>query len=192
MRVRRLPYVEAHRGYSGRYPENTRLAFDKAIEAGSDQVELDIRLSRDGQLFVIHDATLDRTTTGTGYVHERESNYINSLTAGTWGPHDYPEQKIPTFDEVVRDYAHKVELNVEIKTNETPEGHWRRAAEEAVRVVIEHGAMSRVIFSSFSLDALSVVRSLRVKSQTVCKNCSWQWLSWSFSLCGSRLGALQR
>ena len=53
-----------HRGYSGKYPENTLLAFQKAIEAGADGIELDVQFSKDGKLVVIHDETLDRTTTG--------------------------------------------------------------------------------------------------------------------------------
>ena len=55
-----------HRGFSGNYPENTMLAFQKAIEAGADGVELDVQFSKDGKLVVIHDETLDRTTTGKG------------------------------------------------------------------------------------------------------------------------------
>ena len=60
--------IYGHRGYSGKYPENTMLAFRKAAEAGCDGIELDVQLTKDGKLVVIHDETVDRTTDGTGFV----------------------------------------------------------------------------------------------------------------------------
>ena len=62
--------VFAHRGYSGKYPENTMLAFREAEKTGADGIELDVQLSKDGELVIIHDETLDRTTTGKGYVKD--------------------------------------------------------------------------------------------------------------------------
>ncbi len=56
----------AHRGFSGKYPENTMLAFEKAIEAGADGIELDVQLTKDGEVIIIHDETIDRTTDGKG------------------------------------------------------------------------------------------------------------------------------
>ena len=58
----------AHRGFSGKYPENTILAFQKAIEVGADGIELDVQLTKDGEVVIIHDETIDRTTDGKGYV----------------------------------------------------------------------------------------------------------------------------
>ena len=58
----------AHRGFSGKYPENTMLAFEKAIEIGADGAELDVQLTKDGEVVIIHDETIDRTTDGKGYV----------------------------------------------------------------------------------------------------------------------------
>ena len=60
----------AHRGFSGKYPENTMLAFQKAYEAGADGIELDVQLTKDGQVVVIHDEKVDRTTNGTGLVRD--------------------------------------------------------------------------------------------------------------------------
>ena len=62
--------VMAHRGDSGKYPENTMLAFEKAAEAGADAIELDVQLTRDGEVVVIHDERIDRTTDGTGFVKD--------------------------------------------------------------------------------------------------------------------------
>ena len=58
----------AHRGFSGNYPENTMLAFEKAIEAGADGIELDVHFTKDGEIVVIHDERVDRTSDGEGYV----------------------------------------------------------------------------------------------------------------------------
>lgn len=58
----------AHRGFSGKYPENTMLAFEKAVEIGADGAELDVQLTKDGEVVIIHDETIDRTTDGKGYV----------------------------------------------------------------------------------------------------------------------------
>ncbi len=58
----------AHRGFSGKYPENTMLAFEKAVEAGADGIELDVQLTKDGEIVIIHDETIDRTTDGKGFV----------------------------------------------------------------------------------------------------------------------------
>ena len=66
----RMMRVFAHRGYSGKYPENTMLAFREAEKTGADGIELDVQLSKDGELVIIHDETLDRTTTGKGYVKD--------------------------------------------------------------------------------------------------------------------------
>ena len=67
----------AHRGFSGKYPENTMLAFRKALECGADGIEMDVQLTKDGELVVIHDERVDRTTNGTGYV--RWKNCRNSM-----------------------------------------------------------------------------------------------------------------
>lgn len=61
----------AHRGFKGKYPENTMLAFKKAIEAGADGIEFDVHLSKDGELVIIHDEFLDRTSDGEGLVSEK-------------------------------------------------------------------------------------------------------------------------
>ena len=75
-------FVAAHRGWSEKYPENTILAFEKALELGVDQIELDIRITKDDQLVVIHDATVDRTTNGTGAVNSFTLAELQQLDAG--------------------------------------------------------------------------------------------------------------
>ena len=75
-------YVAAHRGWSTVYPENTLLAFRKAIEIGVDQIETDVRITRDGELVCIHDATVDRTTNGTGKVCDKNLAELTTPVPG--------------------------------------------------------------------------------------------------------------
>ena len=75
--------VMAHRGYSGKYPENTMLAFQKAVEVGCDGIELDVQLTRDGVLVIIHDERIDRTTDGTGSVKDYTYEECNRVSAHT-------------------------------------------------------------------------------------------------------------
>ena len=106
-----------HRGYSGNYPENTMLAFQKAIEVGAAGIELDVQFSKDGQLVVIHDETLDRTTTGSGRVKDYSLEELKSLDASFKFTGQYGVNPIPTLDEVLSFMADKDAVtNIELKT----------------------------------------------------------------------------
>ncbi|CDS12858.1 hypothetical protein LRAMOSA05042 [Lichtheimia ramosa] len=93
-----IPDVVAHRGYSGQYPENTMISYEKAIENDATALEGDIRLTKDGEIVMMHDMTLNRTTTGTGTIGQVNwHGYIDSLVTKT-----DPPQPIPRFKEVVQ------------------------------------------------------------------------------------------
>lgn len=77
-------YVAAHRGWSTKYPENTMPAFRAALELGVDQLETDVRVTKDGELVLIHDGTVDRTTDGTGRVYDMTFEELQQLDAGSW------------------------------------------------------------------------------------------------------------
>jgi glycerophosphoryl diester phosphodiesterase len=107
---RRMPIqCFAHRGYSGLYPENTMLSLQKAVDVRVDIIEFDVRMSRDGVLIVIHDATVDRTTNGSGLVSDMTIKKIQSLDAGSG-------ERIPTFMEVIGEMAGKIGMNINMKT----------------------------------------------------------------------------
>ena len=106
--------VFAHRGYSGKYPENTMLAFREAEKAGTDGIELDVQLSRDGQIVIIHDETLDRTTTGSGRVEELSSAYIRSITTKKGNP-------VPFLEDVLDFFKGSENLYVEFEMKTGPE-----------------------------------------------------------------------
>src|SRR5512134_1609461 len=94
--------VWAHRGASAAAPENTMAAFRAAEAAGADGIELDVHLSRDGVPVVIHDATLERTTTGTGRVAARSVAALQSLDAGSWFAPHFADEVLPTLEETLR------------------------------------------------------------------------------------------
>ncbi|MBE6712160.1 MAG: hypothetical protein E7580_01425 [Ruminococcaceae bacterium] len=110
-------YVAAHRGWSKKYPENTMLAFRKALELGVDQLETDVRITRDGELVLIHDATVDRTTSGSGKVCDMTLAELQELDAGSWKDPAFAGERIPKFTdllELVKDHP-TITLDIELK-----------------------------------------------------------------------------
>ena len=103
-------YVAAHRGWCSKYPENTMSAFKAALDIGVDQIETDVRITKDGHLVLIHDNTVDRTTNGKGFVHDMTLSELRELDAGNG-------EKIPTLKELmelVKDHP-TVTLDIELK-----------------------------------------------------------------------------
>ena len=92
----------AHRGFSGKYPENTNIAFARAIELGADMIELDVTLSKDKIPVVIHDDTLERTSNGKGKVRNVPLEKLKQLDFGSWMHSNFSEERIPTLEEVLK------------------------------------------------------------------------------------------
>jgi glycerophosphoryl diester phosphodiesterase len=145
--------VIAHRGASGTRPENTLAAFRRAEELGAHMVELDVQLTRDGEVVVMHDWTLARTTNGRGRVSSRTIEEIRRLDAGTWFGRDWAAERVPTLREVLD--AVRLPVNVELKAR-GDDGLEARALD----VVRDAGAHGRVIFSSFDPGSLVRLRRL--------------------------------
>ena len=97
------PLRIAHRGASGQglAPENTLAAFEKAVQLGVDMLEIDVHATRDGQVVVLHDTTLDRTTDGTGIVAELSSADVRQADAGSWFAADFTGERVPLLEEVL-------------------------------------------------------------------------------------------
>ena len=135
-----------HRGASGEAPENTLYAIRRALEQGADGVEVDVHATCDGQLVVIHDATVDRTTDGCGPVAEMTLEAVRSLNAGGG-------EKVPTLWEVIRLVAGRAWLNIELKAKGTA----LRVVQEVERAVEELGARREAFtISSFDADELTL------------------------------------
>jgi glycerophosphoryl diester phosphodiesterase len=151
------PLNFAHRGASYEAPGNTLAAFLLAAELGADGIELDAQLSRDGEIVVIHDFTLEGTTDGHGRVSDQTVAELRRLDAGSWFDPAFARQQIPTLQEVVEAVGHKLLLNVELKTAHlTDDG----LAAAVVRLVEENHLLDRVVVSSFNPLAIWRVRRL--------------------------------
>jgi glycerophosphoryl diester phosphodiesterase len=144
------PLLIGHRGYPARYPENTLASFKGAIAAGCDMIELDVTLTRDRRVVVIHDDTLDRTTSGRGAVRDHGFMEIRTLDAGSWFDGRFAGERVPELAEVLELTAGRCMLNIEIKESAFEAGYPADAVErQVVNLVKTGGAMERVIVSSF-------------------------------------------
>lgn len=138
----------AHRGASGYFPENTMLAFRKAVEMGCDGIETDVQMTKDGVLVLIHDERVDRTTNGSGLVKDFTYNELLSLDAGLWKSTQFRGLKIPTVEELLllaRDTG--IRLDFEIKTGII---RYEHIEEKLIQLIYKYGWQDHVILSSFN------------------------------------------
>jgi len=140
------PFLLAHRGASKYAPENTLPAFELALEQGADGVELDVKLSADGQPVVIHDAAVDRTTDGHGRVSELTLADLRSLDAGAKFEAGFRGTRIPTLAEVFEAIGARAVINVELTNYSTP---FDGLVDKVCELVKAHGLQERILFSSF-------------------------------------------
>jgi glycerophosphoryl diester phosphodiesterase len=149
--------VFGHRGASAYAPMNTLPSFELAAEQGADGVELDVHLSQDGQLIVLHDFTVDHTTDGHGYARDMTLAQLKKLDAGSWKGEQFKGIRIPTLDEVFVAVGQKLCINVEIKSESVETD----GVEQQVAECIAKNAMTeRVIVSSFNPLALKRFREI--------------------------------
>jgi len=145
--------VSGHRGLKAACPENTLLAFREALRAGVDMIEFDLRLTKDGEVVVIHDETVDRTTNGSGAVNEYDLERLKALDAGGWFGPEFEGLKIPTLKELCELLAAYPDtlLNVEIK----PSRDARAVADASVAILDSYGWLPRCVFTSFDADIVA-------------------------------------
>lgn len=152
-------YTFGHRGFSGCYPENTMLSFKKAVEVVCvDGIELDVHLSKDDELVIIHDETIDRTTDGKGFVKDKTLAELKALDASyTFPQYKGNDSKIPTFEEYCK-YISSTDVitNIEIKTNLI---YYKDIEEKTIKMVKKYGLENKVIFSSFNHLSMTFVKS---------------------------------
>jgi glycerophosphoryl diester phosphodiesterase len=124
--------LSSHRGANRTHPENTLAAFREAIRLGAHQVELDVYLTDHGDLVVIHDTRVDRTTNGTGDIRRMTLAEIKRLDAGGWKDAKFAGERIPTLDEALRIMPHNIWLNLHLKGD-------RALGAAVARKVLQHG-----------------------------------------------------
>lgn len=145
------PTIFAHRGASAYAPENTIKSFELAVRQHSDAIELDAKLSGDGQVVVIHDQTLERTTDGVGRVADYGLAALKELDAGGNFDFSYKGEQIPTLDEVFEAVGKKTFINVELTNYASPRNN---LPEKVTKIILHHNLEDRILFSSFNPIAL--------------------------------------
>lgn len=165
--------IWAHRGCSQRYPENTLLAFEKAMEIkGLEGIELDIQLTKDGELAVIHDERVDRTTEGIGFVRDYTLTELKKLHiyAG-----ENKAQSIPAMEEVfdlltpkMKAGGMSIKLNIELKNSVYP---YPGMEEKIVELAHKKGVADCVVYSSFYALSLERIKKLDQKAETGVLDC---------------------
>jgi len=145
------PVIFAHRGASAYAPENTLAAFRLAVEQGAHAIELDAKLTADGEVVVIHDPTVDRTTGGSGLVREHTLAELQALDAGAFFDETFRGERIPTLAEVFEAVGGQVLINVELTNYATP---FDDLPFKVAELVQQFGLQDAVMCSSFSPVAL--------------------------------------
>ena len=150
--------VIAHRGYSGKYPENTMLAFKKAEEAGCDEIEMDVQLTKDGEIVIIHDESIDRVTDGKGYVRDFTLEELQKFNVkGKFGD-TFGFQPIPTLKEYLEWAKDKsITTNIEIKTGKY---YYEDIEDKVVDLLKKFNVTDKVMFSSFNHLSLARCKEL--------------------------------
>jgi glycerophosphoryl diester phosphodiesterase len=155
------PLFIAHRGLSARFPENTLAAFKGAVDAGAHMIELDVNLTRDRQLVVIHDDTVDRTTNGRGAVRALTLEALGRLDGGSWFDPAFKAERLPTLAQVLDAVKGRLMVNIEIK----PEAFERHGPADAVerqvlQLVRKKNMIDDVLVSSFEWQVLENIHRM--------------------------------
>ena len=164
--------IFGHRGFSGKYPENTLLAFSKAIELGVDGIETDVHFSKDKELVIIHDERVDRTTDGEGLVADYTLAELKKLDASAGFKGVYGNNEIPTlreYFELVKDVPNFV-TNIELKTGVN---EYTGIEKAVLDMIDEYNLRDKIIISSFNHFSV-----LRMKSLCPEMKCGFLEESW--------------
>ncbi|EGC82850.1 glycerophosphodiester phosphodiesterase [Anaerococcus prevotii] len=147
----------AHRGFKGAYPENTMLAYEKAIEVGADGIEFDVHLTKDSELVIIHDETLERTTDGKGLIKDKTLQELKKLNASK-GYLNCKDQTIPTLREYF-DFAKNKDIitNIELKTSII---RYEGIEKKVYDLINEYGMKDKIIISSFNHNSLIKMKEI--------------------------------
>lgn len=163
--------IFAHRGFSGYYPENTMLAFKKAIEIGVDGIELDVQLTKDNTIVIIHDETIDRTTNGNGLVNSYTYDELKKFDA-SFNFNNFGFNRIPTLEEyflLVKDLD--IITNIELKTSVY---EYLGIEDSVLELIKKYKLEDKVIISSFN--HFSILRMKKLSPQIKCGFLSEDWI----------------
>jgi glycerophosphoryl diester phosphodiesterase len=150
----------AHRGAAGYAPENTMAAFQKGVDMKADYIEIDVQQTKDGELVVIHDVTLDRTTNGTGYVKDHTLEEIRQLDAGSYFAPEFAGEKVPTFEEVLDEFRGKTGILIELKATYYYPGIEQKVTEALKERNMHLPNNEKIIVQSFEFESMKKMDEL--------------------------------
>ena len=153
--------LTAHRGYRQLYPENTMLAFRKALELDIDSIEMDVHMTKDYRIVICHDANLGRTTNKSGFIYHMTLGEVREADAGIKFGEQFAGEKVPTLDEFLELMATRPDVRVLLELKDYPEeiGDFAYAsAGETLRLCKEYGVFGkeRLTVITFSAGMSSV------------------------------------
>lgn len=152
--------VAAHRGNSRYFPENTLPAFESALSLDIDMVETDLHMTADGEIILMHDQTVERTTNGTGDIQNMTLAQIRTLDAGLWKGEEFRGTKVPTFTEFLELMKNRKEMLFNIEFKDFPHLQGKRAYEscdKCIAMMEEYGIAQRSVINSWSGELLEYI-----------------------------------
>jgi glycerophosphoryl diester phosphodiesterase len=154
----RKPMIIAHRGASAYAPENTMVSFKRALEMGAEGIELDVHLTADGYMAVIHDGKVDRTSSGKGWVKDMTLSQLRELDFGSWFSPEFKGERIPVLEDIMELLKNRnVLLNIEAKSGPII---YHGLEEKLSKIIHDYGMTDRVIVSSFNHYSLVHLKSI--------------------------------
>ncbi|WP_044896397.1 glycerophosphodiester phosphodiesterase [Bacillus alveayuensis] len=175
-----MTQIFAHRGASREYPENTMLAFEAAYQQNADGIELDVQMTKDGILVVIHDETLDRTTNAAGWVKDYSYAELQHVDASYKFPQYAGQCQIPTLDQVFSWAKRKQSLflNIELKNSVIEYPHLEK---KVIHLIRQFQLENRVVLSSFNHYSLVEVHRLTDEIPTAILYREWLYEPWKYA-----------
>lgn len=156
----KLPAIVAHRGGKRWAPENSMAAFSRSVEAGVDGIELDIHKCKSGELVVIHDDTLERTTNGKGYVKDKTWEELKDLDCGSWYDKSFKDERLPLLKDVLKLVDGKLTVNIEIKNCPM---NYQGIAEDLLKLLSDYKYPDKIVISSFDHKVLKAIAAREKK-----------------------------
>lgn len=150
--------IIAHRGASGTTPENTLAAIQKALDVGADSIEIDVRMSADKEIFLMHDSKVNRTTNGSGAIRKLTTDYIKTLDAGSWFSPQFANQKVPTLLECMQLINGRAKLLLEVKSSQ--KSRYPELCMRINQIIKQMDAYNWVIFQAFDSEVLTQMHQI--------------------------------
>lgn len=162
------PLLIGHRGSPVHAPENTLASFEIAAAQGADAIEFDVKLSADGEVIILHDLTVNRTTDGKGRVARLTLSALQQLDAGAWFSKQFAGERIPTLESVCAVLGQRLYLNIELTNYATP---FDALVRKVTNIVQKYHLQDRVLLSSFFPHNLALAQ--RLLPETPCALLTW-------------------